>query len=182
MPAAEEYEADAAEIYRIVDTNTIEWVPEINLKGFLRRLLHEDPDTGANTHILQTPPGWGAHSMSGKPMRHIHRTVRERSLVLEGEQAHWEYDHPRQVEGRFGMDQKWSFQNRPPRCLHGLKPGPTSKTGSKVLFWDTGLSRDRKVWGEGEERRLSSSHTRAISKNTPVFMVHVPTDWDASGD
>ena len=151
MTAVEQHDTISEASYRILDTSEIEWVPEINLKGFLRRLLYEDPETGSSTHIWQIPSGWGVHSMSGKPGRHIHRTVRERSIILEGEQPRWEYSHPRQTEGTFGMDQKWSFQDRPPRCLHGLEPGPTSKTGSKILFWDTGVSRDRKVWGEAEE-------------------------------
>ena len=152
MTAVEQHDTVSEPSFRVLDTSKIEWVPEINLKGFLRRLLYEDPDTGSSTHIWQIPPGWGVHSMSGKPGRHIHRTVRERSIILEGEQPRWEYSHPRQIEGTFGMDQRWSFQDRPPRCLHGLEPGPTSKTGAKILFWDTGISRDRKVWGEEEEK------------------------------
>lgn len=218
MTAVEQHETGAADTYRVIDTSTVEWVPEINLKGFLRRLLYEDPETGSSTHIWQIPPGWGVHSMSGKPGRHIHRTVRERSLILEGEQPRWEYYHPRQTEGTFGMDRKWSFQDRPPRCLHGLEPGPTSKTGSRILFWDTGVSRDRKVWGEEEEKETlvipfegdlekygdefaPGTHTdvntipwerhpavkgwkrRVLAERAsdapPVFMVHVPTDWDA---
>lgn len=43
MTAVEQHETGTAETYRVVDTNTVEWVPEINLKGFLRRLLYEDP-------------------------------------------------------------------------------------------------------------------------------------------
>ena len=52
MTAVEQHETGAADTYRVIDTSTVEWVPEINLKGFLRRLLHEDPETGSSTHML----------------------------------------------------------------------------------------------------------------------------------
>ena len=120
--------------YRLVSTEQVSWAPEPGVPGAFHKSLEEDPEI-----LLRfIPPGWGLDDLGGKPMRHYHRTVAERSLQLHGDFPHWEYSGPKQVPGDMVIKRKGFFMDRPPRNVHGIETGPTSETGFISLYWCTG--------------------------------------------
>ncbi len=124
--------------HELVQTGELPWEPDPGIPGFLRKLLNTDPASGAQTQIWFIPPGWGIDNLDGKPMRHYHRTVTERSLQLHGDFPHWEYSGPNQRVGDCVVKRKGFFMDRPPRCVHGLERGPSSQTGVMTIYWSTG--------------------------------------------
>lgn len=124
--------------FTYVDTDAMEWKPDPGIPGFLAKFLYVDEESGAFTNIHYVPPGWGEEILHGKPYRHYHASVYERSFCLFGDFPHWEFSEPADTDGELVVFRGGVFMDRPPMTIHGLLPEPASVTGATTLSWNTG--------------------------------------------
>jgi hypothetical protein len=121
-----------------IETDMMEWEPDPGIPGFLSKPLYVDRETGAFTQIHFVPPGWGEEILEGKPYRHYHASVYERSFCLFGDFPHWEFKDPADTDGEMIVFRGGVFMDRPPMTIHGLMPEPKSVGGATTLSWNTG--------------------------------------------
>ena len=119
-------------------TDSMAWEPDPGIPGFLAKYMFLDDKTGQFTNIHYVPPGWGDEILKGKPYRHYHQSVYERSFCLFGDFPHWEFKEPADTAGEQVTFGAGTFMDRPPLTIHGLLPQPKSQTGATTLSWNTG--------------------------------------------
>jgi hypothetical protein len=114
------------------------WQGFDGIPGFLHKPLALDPDTGARILLWFVPPGWGEQLVGEEAMLHYHANAAERAYILYGDFPHWEFSTFDDVEGYLEVMKGGLFMDRPPKSLHGLKPGNYSQAGAMILYWATG--------------------------------------------
>lgn len=163
-----------------IDTDVMEWEPDPGIPGFLSKPLHTDSETGAFTNIHFVPPGWGEEVVHGKPYRHYHSTVYERSFCLFGDFPHWEFETPEDKDGELIVFRGGIFMDRPPMTIHGLMPEPKSVGGATTLSWNTGAGvsvQDPKAKEETFVVPFEDTHGINLEFTSPHIFQTADVDW-----
>src|SRR5262249_50271531 len=119
--------------FRAVDTARLDWEP--GPPGKLVKVLERDELGIPCTFIAYIPPTSVLDGMPDLPFRHYHKSVWEKSFVLDGELPHWEYESPDDRRGTMYLKRPGTFMSRAPGSIHGLEAGFTSRTGCTLLYW-----------------------------------------------
>jgi hypothetical protein len=128
--------------FTALDTTLMDWESGPGLPEAYCKVLERDDDGRPSVMIVYDPPGEMAERLRPQrpklPFRHYHRSVSERSFVLEGEAPHWEYESAEQKRGTMVLKQPGTYTARKPGSIHGLEEGFESRTGCTLLYWRTG--------------------------------------------
>jgi hypothetical protein len=125
----------------IFDTREMEWEPVHewgnlpDLKSAVRKVLVRDEAGYPFVMLNYFPAGFNLPNL---PYRHYHSTAGELGYRLWGNLPHWEYENAAQQHGTLNSGRAGFFMHRLPGSIHGLEPGPLSRTGSCSLSWRTG--------------------------------------------
>ena len=120
---------------RWLDTRQLEWEPMPGLPGLAQKVLVRDAAGEPSVTMNYLPAG---PILGDLPYRHLHRTVREFLLIVEGEYSGWEYESPEQAHGNLLWKRRDFFMVREPGSIHGVEAGPTSSTGAVIVNWRQG--------------------------------------------
>ncbi len=119
-------------------TQEMDWQDDPGIPGFKEKMLFEDKEQKSAVRLWYVPPGFGEDVHHGRPHRHYHKSVIERSYTLYGDFPHWEFSSVDDLEGELVIFRPGLVMDRPTGSLHGLLPEPTSLTGAVLIYWNSG--------------------------------------------
>jgi hypothetical protein len=125
---------------RWLDTRAMEWEPMPSLPGYFQKVLVRAEDGEPSATLNYVPSNrMLADAAYPLPVRHMHRSVRELTYLLEGEFKNCEYESPEQAAGDRIRKKKGYFMDRKPGSIHGREEAVAS-TGAVFINWREGGS------------------------------------------